>query len=57
MWEHTHFFLEKLGIPKETIDALLIDVQTAPIDESTKLILEFAVQITKEPLAISDDYF
>ncbi len=50
-------FLEKLGIAKETIDALLIDVQTAPIDEGTKLILEFAVQITKEPLAISDEYF
>jgi alkylhydroperoxidase family enzyme len=39
------------------IELLLIDFKTAPIDEDTKHILEFAVQITKEPLSLSDESF
>jgi uncharacterized peroxidase-related enzyme len=50
-------FLEKLGMSKEVIELLLIDFKTAPIDEDTKHILEFAVQITKEPLNLSDESF
>lgn len=50
-------FLEKLGVSKRLIEKLLIDFKTAPIDEDIKFILEFAVQITKDSLSVSDEYF
>lgn len=50
-------FLEKMGMSKEVIEVLLIDFKTAPIDEDIKLILEFAIQITKDSLNVSNDFF